>query len=58
MIIKVMKNNYYQTSSRLDMIIKVVKNNYYQASSGLDMIIKVNLKNDRSLSESETRHDN
>jgi len=53
-----MKNNYYQTSSRLDMIIKVVKNNYYQASSGLDMIIKVNLKNDRSLSESETRHDN
>jgi len=29
MIIKIMKNNYYQASSELDMIIKVMKNNDY-----------------------------
>jgi len=40
MIIKVMKNNDYQTSLELDMIIKVMKNDY-QASLRLDMIIKI-----------------
>ena len=38
MIIKIMKNNDYQASLRLNMIIKVMKNDY-QASPRLDMII-------------------
>jgi len=41
MIIKIMKNNYYQASPRLDMIIKVMKNNDYQASPELNMIIQI-----------------
>jgi len=53
MIIKIMKNDYYQASLRLDMIIKVMKNNMiikvmknndYQASPRLNMIIKVRKK--------------
>jgi len=41
MIIKVLKNNDYQATLRLNMIINVIKNNDYHASPGLDMIIKV-----------------
>jgi len=65
MIIKIMKNDYYQASLRLDMIIKVMKNNMiikvmknndYQASPRLNMIIKVRKK--WLSSKSGTWHDN
>ena len=41
MIIKVMENNDYQVTLRLNMIINIMKNHDYQTSLRLDMIINV-----------------